>query len=99
MAGSPGMAAVGVGGIGFGVLLMWSAYTKKPLFGPDGAIRAVIGSGSINGVGKAVGSAAGKAAKTGADVVGGGTDRILPIPSNTFHDYDMPPGAEGGIWA
>lgn len=65
MSNSPGMSAVGIGGIGFGVVLIWAAYTNKPLFGPDGLINLAIG-GTIDGaaVGRAVGKGLNDAAKT-----------------------------------
>jgi hypothetical protein len=61
MASGSGSSAIGVGAIGFGVLLLWSAYTKKPLFGTVGLIRSFINSGSLERAGK-------QAAKTAQDV-------------------------------
>jgi hypothetical protein len=33
-----GNSVIGVSAVGFGILLLWSAYTKKPLFGNNGLI-------------------------------------------------------------
>jgi hypothetical protein len=33
-----GNSVIGVSAVGFGILLLWSAYTKKPLFGTNGLI-------------------------------------------------------------
>ena len=53
-----GMTALGIGGIGFGILLIYSAYTKQSLFGKDGIIPNLLDTGKF---GKTVGNAAGKA--------------------------------------
>lgn len=36
---SAGSSALGLGAVGFGTLLIYAAYTKKPVFGADGIIR------------------------------------------------------------
>jgi hypothetical protein len=33
-----GNSVIGLAAIGFGILFLWSAYTKKPLFGTNGLI-------------------------------------------------------------
>lgn len=89
MANSPGMSAVGIGGIGFGVLLVWSAYTNTPVFGEKGVLRALMTQGSFEAA-KSAGKAAGNAAAAGA--------KTLPKPGrvsdtiNTLPAYDYPPG-------
>lgn len=55
---SAGSSAVGVGAIGFGVLLIYSAFTGKPVFGADGLIRTFVATGSVEKAGKAAGKAA-----------------------------------------
>lgn len=55
--GNTGFAALGIGGIGFGVLLIYSAYTGKPLFGADGLIRRFLGESTAEQFGRAAGKA------------------------------------------
>lgn len=55
---STGMPAVGIAAIGMGVLCVFSAYTKIPIFGDKGMIRLFIASnGSYEAAGKAAGQA------------------------------------------
>jgi hypothetical protein len=42
---SPGSSLLGIGAIGFGVLLVYSAYTYTEVFGADGVIEQFIKSG------------------------------------------------------
>lgn len=58
-----GMTAIGVTGLGAGILLIYSAFTKKPLFGADGLLRQFIATGSVEQAGKAAGKAASDLAK------------------------------------
>ena len=51
-----GMTAIGVGGIGFGILLIYSAYKNQSLFGKDGIIPTLIDTGKL---GQTVGEKAG----------------------------------------
>jgi hypothetical protein len=81
-----GMTAVGVGAIGFGALFVYSAFTKKPLFGPNGMVRTFIATGSVEGTGAAVG----KAFKTMTDLAAS----IQPTAEETRRPLnDKPPGA------
>jgi hypothetical protein len=64
---------IGMTAIGIGILLLWSAYTKKAVFGTGGIIREVIGSGGINSAAGAVGKAAGTAVNTVKPVKNTGT--------------------------
>ena len=52
---SAGSSALGIGAIGFGTLMIYSAYTGKPLFGEKGLIRQYLTTGSVEGAGKGVG--------------------------------------------
>lgn len=57
----------GVVAIGFGTLLLWSAFTGLPLFGTGGLIRTFITTGSVDGNAFALGELAGKGAVKGAE--------------------------------
>jgi hypothetical protein len=52
VADSPGTAAIGIGAIGFGSLMIYSAYTKKPLFGENGLLRTFLTDGDFAKAGK-----------------------------------------------
>jgi hypothetical protein len=45
---------IGLSGIGFGSLFLWSAYTKKPLFGTAGLVSEFFSTGSFVAAGDAV---------------------------------------------
>jgi hypothetical protein len=61
--GSKSNPLIGMIVIGFGILMLWSAYTKKPLFGAGGLIRSFISTGSFDSAGGTLGRIAGNAAQ------------------------------------
>jgi hypothetical protein len=52
-----GTTAVGIGAIGFGAAFIYSAFTRKPMFGKDGFLRAFIMTGSVYQAGALAGAA------------------------------------------
>lgn len=81
-----GMTALGVSAIGAGALFIYSAFTKKSLFGKDGMIRAFIDSGSVEDAGKSVG----RIIRETAEVVAG----MQPSAVETKRPLNnKPPGA------
>jgi hypothetical protein len=52
---------IGLSLIGFGILLIWSAYTKKPLFGEKGLLRTFVATSNLDAAGGAAGSIVGRA--------------------------------------
>lgn len=94
MAGSsPVTTAVGVGAIGFGALMIWSAYKNVPLFGESGVVSRVLrGESPTEAVGKA-----GKFAES----PGKGTWRDNPDTMPRVNPPSArPPGSgnDEGIW-
>ena len=77
---------IGVTAIGFGIMLIWAAYTKKPLFGTNGLIRQFITTGSLDKAGAAAGKAAGQAVQAMPIPV-------VPVPPTGTPPNDTPPGA------
>jgi hypothetical protein len=88
---NPTTAVIGVGAIGFGILLIWSAYKNVPLFGEGGVISRVLrGENPTEAVGKA-----GKF----ADSPGVGKWDSNPNKSTPKNPPSaQPPGSDGGIW-
>lgn len=91
-----GMTAIGIAGLGAGVLLIYSAYTKKPLFGANGLIRQFVVTGSVEDAGKAAGQAArdlaknyGGIGKTAGEAAAGLGSALGSIAANL-----KPPGAK-----
>lgn len=77
---------VGVGTLGFGVLMIWSAYRQEPLFGKNGLIRQFIVTGSLDNSATRLGSLAGKGLGKSLQQFAAGVD--APKPPN-----NPPPGS------
>lgn len=83
---------IGMIAMGFGILLIWSAYTKKPLFGDKGLIPTFIRTGSLGDAAQAAGSAVGQSLGEGLfqrHVKGAD----IPMPPGAG---EVPPGAVTG---
>ena len=63
MDNNAGMTAVGVGMLGFGILLIFSAYAKVPLFGKGGLVTGLLQNADMEAAGKAAGEGIRKAAE------------------------------------
>lgn len=93
-----GTQIFGVASIGFGALLIWSAFTKKAVFGANGVIRQFIASGNVDSVSGKLGSLAGSAVNSVGTIGAGATGPGLGAANSTRLNAvpgvaDLPPGS------
>jgi hypothetical protein len=79
----------GLAAMGFGTLLIWSALTKQPLFGPGGLIRTFVSTGKFDGGAGDLAEAGGKAATKGAQ------DLVKKYFGASTPPNSPPPGSAG----
>lgn len=75
---------IGVSTLGFGVLMIWSAYKQEPLFGAKGLFRQFISTGTYQNSAERLGTIAGQG--LGKALKASGID--VPKPPN-----NPPPGS------
>lgn len=83
---SSGSAALGAAAIGTGVLFVYAAYTKKPLFGESGMIRTFIKTADVGIAGEVAGKAAADAVNNVSGLGKAAADAAKNVGSNVSKD-------------